>query len=517
MTNENGRVRPLCCALMLVGLFANVPAVRSQEQPAPERAGLLRLLPETVETRHTISLPAGPLEYRTEAGTLPLRDGKAEVTAELFFVSHTREPRDARRPVTFVFNGGPGAASAFLHLGAIGPRILAFASNGALLPPPARLADNPDTWLEFTDLVFVDPVGTGYSRTPDPEKASDFWGIDQDASSVAAFIRLFLARHERTGSPVFLAGESYGGFRAAVLSHELQSESGIAPSGVVMISPALEFALTGGSDNYQPLPWALGLPSFAAVELEASGVRGTAALASRLAGVERFALADYLLDLADGRDASNETVEAVARYIGLPLDRVREQGARISPSFFIKAFAMDDHRVLSRYDGSVSGPDPEPENPRPNAPDAVLDRAVPAWTTGFVGYVREELGFRSDITFRLLNGEIAGRWDYGTTPQRQGFAGALDDLQQARALNPAMGVLIAHGYTDLVTPYFISTYLVGQLPPLAGAQPIGLRNYEGGHMMYTRPASRQTLSRDVRALYERAAAAARASEGQSPP
>jgi carboxypeptidase C (cathepsin A) len=172
----------------------------------------------------------------------------------------------------------------------------------------------------------------------------------------------------------------------------------------------------------------------------------------------------------------------------------------------MKEYDRANGRVLSRYDGSVSRPDPNPSDPRPSGPDPVLDRAVSVWTPAFVRYVRDELGYNTDVTYRLLNRSISGRWDFGTSPNRQGYAGALDDLQTARVLNPALQVLIAHGLTDLMTPYFASRYLVDQLPPLAGAAPIELRVYEGGHMMYMRPDSRRALKADARALYERALA-----------
>jgi carboxypeptidase C (cathepsin A) len=250
------------------------------------------------------------------------------------------------------------------------------------------------------------------------------------------------------------------------------------------------------------LHWALQLPSLAAVHLGRRGVFGRAALAERLAEAERFAMASYLPALAGGLvPGSLSTSADVARLTGLPQELVERRFGRIPTSVFMKEYARAEGRVLSRYDGLISAPDPAPASASATGPDAVLDRVGSALTAAFVHYVREELGYRTDITYRVLNDEVNRHWDYGTTPTRQGFAGALDDLQQARALNPAMRVLIAQGYTDLATPYLTARFLVGQLPPLPGAKPIRVENYEGGHMMYLRPDSRRELARDAQAVY----------------
>jgi carboxypeptidase C (cathepsin A) len=510
MTRPRWRYR---LAGSLAALLLAVPVLAQETAPLPAKppasaagAGLLRLLPEPVTTRHELELPGRRLAYAATAGTLPLRDGRGETTAAIFHVAYAADPADGARPVTFVFNGGPGAASAFLHLGAMGPRTVAFARGGGYLPPPARLEDNPESWLAFTDLVFVDPVGTGYSRAAEPGEEAErrFFGVRQDASAMAAFIRLWLAREKRTLSPVFLAGESYGGFRAAVLARALQEESGIAPSGVVLISPALSFALLQG-DAPLLLPDAVTLPSMAATHLERQG--GAGPLGPRLAEVERWALSDYLVGLAAGPAAlPPDMVERMAALTGLSPELVRQGHGRIPVGRFIKEYARAHGRVLSRYDGAIDGPDPDPSSPRASGPDPVLDPAVPVWTSAFAAFVRDELGYATDVTYRLLEPEIGGKWDYGAAPGRQGYADAMDDLQAGRALNPALEVLIVHGYTDLVTPYLASRYLLDQLPPLAGAAPVTFRVHPGGHMFYTRPESRGALTEDARALYERALA-----------
>lgn len=505
----------MVCAGLLLLPAAPLPAQEGAHPPAPPAVsdGVLRLLPDAVTTRHGFGGGGAAFDYTATAGTLPLRGGDGAVTAAIFHVAYSREPAEPSRPVTFVFNGGPGAASAFLNLGAMGPRAVAFGSDGGYLPPPARLIDNPDSWLPFTDLVFVDPVGTGYSRAAGTgeEALGRFLGVRQDASAMAAFIRLWMAQAGRTLSPLFLAGESYGGFRAALLAQVLPEESGLAPSGLVLISPALEFALLRGESDYLLAPWAVTLPSFAATHLEREGVGAAGELGRRLEPVERFALRDYLVALAAGEAGlTPDLVGELARVTGLPAGTVREVRGRIPVTRFARDYARARGRVLSLYDGSVDGPDPAPGSQRGGGVDPVLDRAVPVWTSAFVGHVREELGYRTDVTYRLLEGDLGGRWDYGTTPSRQGYAGALDALQAGRALNPALEVLVVHGYTDLVTPYLGSRYLLDQLPPLAGAAPMALRVHPGGHMFYMRPGSRRALTDDARELYARAGHPARA-------
>ncbi|MCB8836928.1 S10 family peptidase [Aurantimonas sp. VKM B-3413] len=493
------RILPLLC-LVVFALASGMPA--SAQKAESPGTGILALLPEASLSQHSLTLGDRTLSYQAEAATLPIRDGSGTTNAEMFYVSYTATPADRDRPVTFIFNGGPGAASAYLHIGAIGPRIVALDRDGSIPPPPARLVDNPDSWLAFTDLVFVDPVGTGYSRAADPKNDKDFWGVDADRETMAAFIRLYLSRKERQTSPVFLAGESYGGFRAALLAKALPDASGVAPSGLVLISPALDLSLVFGHQTSQILPSAVVLPSMAAVNFFAEGITDRAALEERLQPVEDYALGEYLVDLAAGPAATRERASAkVADLIGLPLDFVQRRFGQVSPSAFTKAFASEDGRVLSRYDGTLAGPDIDPASAFPHGPDAVLDRMGPIWTAAFVDYVRHDLGYRTDITYRLLEGEISRRWDYGNSGSDQGYADAMPDLQEARAYNPDLKILIAHGLSDLVTPYFASHYLVSQLPPLAGARAITLKDYLGGHMMYLRRDSRHALMEDARALY----------------
>jgi len=487
---------------------AQGPNSKSADSADAEAKASAPLLPPTSITHHTIKVAGVPLDYTAEAGTIPLPGADGKSAANIFYVAYTREPKNAKRPITFVFNGGPGAAAAYLHLGGIGPRAVEVDAKGEVQGPPPSLTDNPSTWLDMTDLVFVDPVGTGYSRAGEAKNEEKFWGVEQDTDALTNFVRLYLTESARMLSPVFLMGESYGGFRAGSLARALQKSGANSPSGIILISPVLEFSLLYGED-YDPLSWALGLPSLAAVNLESKGVTTRSALASGLKEAETYALSDYLVELASGAEAGGKAASGtVSHLIGLPLDVVERRQARIPPSFFIKEFDRTNSQVLSRYDGSVSAPDPNPTSSWANGPDPVLDATVPLWTAAFVQYAGSELGYKTDAAYRLLNRDARTKWDFGTSPTRQGYAGVIDEVQEARSANPSLEVLIATGYTDLITPYLALSFLVSQLPSLPRAVPIKVETYAGGHMLYLRPDSREALKQDAKGMYERVMKAA---------
>jgi carboxypeptidase C (cathepsin A) len=478
----------------------------AQAPPAPPRAGppaAAAARPEAARpppapearTFHSVGQGDARLSYTATAGTLPSSSAKGEVTAHIFHVAYTIDDK-AERPVTFVFNGGPGAASAFLHIAAFGPRVVNFAGNGAAAAEPVQLTDNPDTWLGFTDLVFVDPVATGYSRSAAGTDEADraFFGVEKDATALADFVRLYLTRANRMLTPVFLAGESYGGFRVAHLADKLLS-GGINVRGVVMISPALEFSMLR-NNPYALLTQALALPSLAASHLEMRD--GPQADFASLEQVERFARDRYLVHLASGLKNDAEMDRILAGYTGLAPDVIRRDHSRASVRTFAREYQRSNDRAMSRYDGTVSAPVPRRSEAHY---DPILDGSVRVLSPAFAQYARSELSYRTDLTYRLLNREASGHWDYGTTASRQGFAGSLGELQEARTYHPGLGVLIVHGYTDLVTPYAVSRYLIDQLAPIETARPIELKVYRGGHMMYLRPDSRRALTQDAREFY----------------
>jgi carboxypeptidase C (cathepsin A) len=487
--------RVLLLALALIGpglVQAQEPAAKpAGEKPEkPELTGILALLPEDSATKHVLTLGARKLDYTATAGTLALRDDKGERSASIFYTAYTLSGADARtRPVSFFFNGGPGAGSAFLHLGAAGPVVLQFPeqeTDGV----NAKLMDNADSWLPFTDMVFVDTVGTGWSRPAKLDTApTAFWGVTQDAATSAKAVALWLAKNGRIGSPKYLVGESYGGLRSIKLAHDLQSDQGMLVNGIVMISPLIEWAfLEDTADN--PLADALHLPSFAAAALETRHAFDP----KQINEDYRYALGDYLSTIVGPPpqgDAAQSFYGKLARMTDLPEAVVATHRGRLDPT--ARDIRSQDGRLHSIYDFTVTGPDPFPEGGGPFL-DPLLHGYARAYGGAMTSYAAESLGFKTDLTYELLSDEVGKKWD-----RRNGGTGGLDDLRQLLALNPSLHVLIAHGWFDVLTPFGVSKWLIDHLP--VGQDRVSLKMYKGGHMIYVRQTSRAALKADVEGLF----------------
>lgn len=450
-------------------------------------------------TRHSFKVGGVEAAFTATAATLPLADDNAEKQADIFYVAYTRDDAASEtRPITFVLNGGPGSSSAYLHLGALGPRVIDFGRDGQVPSPPGKLVDNPDSWLDLSDLVFVDPVGTGYSRAAgDP--ARSYWGVTEDLASIATFIDRYLTQNHRRASPKYLVGESYGGFRAARLPKLLADDHNLAIAGVFLISPVLEFSLIDGG-SLALLPDVLRLPSYAAVALERSATPTPEALGE----VEQFALGPYLTALAAtprNEAAMRDIYGKVARYIGVPEPVVARHDGRIPLGVFVKEARRPDKLLVSRYDGSVTAPDPYPGSARARG-DVLFDRLRAVLAESMTGYLSDTLGLRTDLRYRLLNGNASRQWNWRSgLGGREGHAGAADALRDVLASNRAFKAVIAHGMTDLVTPYLTSRYVVAHLPQTLTADRVTLTLHPGGHMMYLRPVSRARLHIDAARLY----------------
>jgi carboxypeptidase C (cathepsin A) len=470
-----------------------------------------------VRTRHAIATGDGQLEYTATAGTMRVRERKGNAEADVFYVSYHKDGEDpARRPLTFVFNGGPGSSAAWLHMSGLGPRRLALGDDGRVPAPPARLADNPQTWLRFTDLVFIDPVGTGFSRAvtagddSEAKIARRFWGIKSDLRSLAEFIRLYLSQNGRWASPRYLAGESYGGFRAAALLDVLPAQEGIELNGAVLISPVIEYTLNLGSDYLNVMPWVTFVPSYAAAAFQHGRYRGEGHdLQQVTQAAEAFSRGDLLLALASGspRNAP-EVTQALARLaamIGLDVAEVQRHRGRIPIEVFAKRLLEDQGRVVGLYDASLSAPDPDPFSLTYPARDPSLDPLVGPVVSSFNAYVRDELGYRTQVRYELMNPDVLQEWDWAEAGLGE-LPGVGHRLRRALSLNPSLKVLIAHGYFDLATPYFASKYVVERLELDEATSPnLRLGIYAGGHMFYTHAASRASLYQDASAMYEAAA------------
>lgn len=467
-------------------------------------------------TRHTIDIQGTPLRYTATVASLGIADETGTVKARFVYTSYVKDDGGPARPLTFAFNGGPGAASVYLHLGALGPHRLVLKDDGTVLPPPAQTAPNPHSWLAFTDLVFVDPVGTGRSRPAQvdgkPVPHSDFWGVEADVNWTARFVRQYVSQTKRWSAPKFLVGESYGGFRAARLAQVLPQSYGLELSGVLLVSPVIDFGLSSGSDRVMLWPAVLRLPTFAAVAWHHGRVgmppRDAAQRDNLLAEVEAFALAEMLPALAQGPALAPERREAlyarVAGYIGLPVDLVRRADGRVGRELFLREVLREEGRVVGRYDASLAMPDPDPAAPSFSEADPSSQHFTAPLLTAMNAYLETELKVTDTRPYVMFNRAANSQWNWraGQGPAAVGAAAA---LRSGMIASPALRVHIAHGRFDLIAPYFASTYILSQLhadPALR--RNITMRLYDGGHMMYFHRSEREALWRDAAAFYAEA-------------
>ncbi|MGH9454345.1 MAG: S10 family peptidase [Terriglobia bacterium] len=460
-----------------------------------------------VVTQHQIHADGRALNYTATTGELPIRNEDGATTGHIFFVAYTLDnpPNPTQRPLTFTFNGGPGSASVWLHLGAIGPKRVGLLPNGKMPHPPFRLTDNQDTWLDMTDLVFIDPVGTGYSRATKKEYEKDFWGVKADISSVGEFIRLYLTRYQRWTSPLFLAGESYGTTRAAGLSGYLM-DHGIALNGIVLISTVLNFQtlqFTRGND----LPYVLYLPSYTATawyykklapDLEQN-------LDKTLSEVEPWALTRYSQALAQGDQLTGperaDAIDRLSRYTGLSKTYIDRCNLRISGGQFRAELLRGQGEMVGRLDTRFTGYDRSGVAERPDY-DPSEAAIRPPFTSTFGNYVRDELGYKTDNVYYILGGGVK-HWDWGSS--EQGFPETFDALRSAFIKNPYMKLYVAMGHFDLATPFFAVEYTLDHLnlPPALRSN-ITTGYYEAGHMIYIRDKSLAKLKQNVAAFMQSA-------------
>jgi len=468
--------------------------------------------PAYFESEGKIAFGRKKLSYQARAGWLPLYD-KDKVRAEIFHTYYRATGEGAgKRPLTFVFNGGPGAASAYLHVGAIGPKRVKTNADGTLPAPPTTLVDNPESWLAFSDLVFIDPVATGLSRSKsekddekDTSKEPDtfYWDVANDLTSLCNFMSSFLSKENLWQTPIYLAGESYGGYRAARLARMLQEKAGIGLNGVILISPALEWD-TLFAGRFNTYATAHLLPSMAA-SARFHGVSSEAKpsedLPSFLARVEKFALGTALPGLSLGslqsKDAQKKLIKSLAAWIGLKPEVIDLHDGKIN---FV---TFDKQKVLGWYDAAMMTDDPFPATTNFEGIDPTLAGLNRVYTAGANAHIRDNLGVKSERKYELLNYEVNEKWQWRNDKSGEPYPpGATDDLAAGMGMNPDMKVVIVHGAYDLVTPYFTSKYLAMHLARKSSpATKIDLKNYEGGHMFYMWEKSRKAFFKDIKALF----------------
>ena len=473
--------------------------------------------PAGAETTARWTGGAKPLGYTATAKWLVLRK-KEKPSAEIFSVSYVAEGADRTRPVAFVFNGGPGASSAYLHMGAVGPQRVAFPADGTLPGLPPQLVQNESSWLAFADLVFVDPVGTGFSRIIDSDKKgekhdkpeegdekpdpNEYFGQKRDLESLCEFMTRWLSENDRWGSPVFIAGESYGGYRVGRLVRMLQEETGIGLNGAILISPALELTALAPSD-YSVTTWVDLLPTMAggaAFHGRSRAFPAGTSLDDVRAGAEEFASGDYATFLIRGAylgvPERKRTLERLADFLGLPLELVTRAEGRISPFVYARELLRDERKVAGLYDVTITGTDPFPDRPEHGAPDPTLAGIGPAYTAAINRQLRSEIGVQTDREYRLLSLEVNQAWKEDT--KRHFFTppeGATDSFRYGMALNPHMRAFLSHGRYDMATPYYASDRLRNLMrldPDTTGR--LTVRHFEGGHMFYAWEESRHAFT-----------------------
>jgi carboxypeptidase C (cathepsin A) len=491
-------------------------------------APVARQLPADMTTAHALELPGRTLRFNATAGSIALTTDDGRLQAEIGYIAFQLAGADPlTRPVTFAFNGGPGSASAWVNIGGFGPWRLPI--SGAAVSPsaPPILVPNAETWLDFTDLVFIDPVGTGYSRLARPSGeagsapsgagpgggaagegtratggARYFYSVNGDVESVSEMIAKWLKANNRLTSPKMLAGESYGGIRAPKVTYTLQTNHGVGMNALLLVSPVMDYATFRGA-RHRPGQFMNTLPTIAAAAREAKGQPFKSR--EELAEVEAYARGEYLQDYMRGpRDAAalDRMVKRVAGYSGLPEATVRQYGAKLDEFIYVREANRALGKQASGYDASVTGDDPDPTVYFARWDDPFAT-ALNAPMQGAMSDLYAKLGWKTDLTYHMLATEANRAWQWGNTTDG---VESLTQLKSALALDPKLRLLVTHGATDLRTPYFGSVLALEQLPAYADASPgrVALRLFAGGHMHYSRDASRVGLRDVVKALLEQA-------------
>lgn len=489
----------LLAALLLAGFHH--PALAADTKPpaaaAPGDGNGFHLppFPADAHVAQSTTVDGRTLKYTATVGTLPVRDDTGKVIAQVMFTAYTMPGKN--RPVTFAVNGGPGASSVYLNLGAIGPKKVNFGVQGDTPSAPATLQDNPGTWLGFTDLVFIDPVGTGFSRALVDQKQAvkDFYSTDNDIKYLSRIIYDWLAQNGRLESRKYLVGESYGGFRGPRITYYLQTELGVAMNGLVLLSPYLDPA-SYDNGNVSPLPWMLTLPAIAAAHLEREGKL----TAQAMQPIIHYTLTTYATTLMLGRSdpaATAAMIQKVTALTGLDPTFVKQSGGRLDAEAYLREAYRSEGRLGSVYDSNFTAWDPFPHAPHQRSGDPMLDAIIAPTTTAMVNFITQTVGWKFYGRYNALSYQVNSLWHEDDDAR----AGSVKQLREAVANDPDLRVLIGHGWDDLSCPFMGSLLVVNQMPAMGDPTRVQVKEYPGGHMFYARPASQADLLRDVKTLY----------------
>ncbi len=492
--------------LPLVLLFQAPTTAQPRPTETPRPPAVAQPEEPPVISKRSIRVGSRQLNYTTTTGFMPIKNAvSGETEARIFYMAYTLDNPPANRPLMFSFNGGPGSASVWLHLGALGPRRVKMLDDGLMPPPPYQMEDNLETWLTETDMVFIDPVGTGYSRAVRPDLASKFFGVNGDIESVGEMIRMYLGRNDRWMSPLFLVGESYGTTRAAGLSNWL-FDHGIALNGIALVSTVMNFQTIRFADN-NDLPLVLMLPSYTTTawyhkKLPASMLSKSVAQVAEES--RQFAANEYLPAMLkiDSLSAAerNSLLDKMSSLTGLSKTFIEQNNFRVELGEFNKELLRSERRTTGRLDSRFKGIDRDAASDNPDT-DPSMNAIRPPYTSAFNTYVRSELGFKSDVEYYILGGGITGPWNYNVTNQ---YADTSIPLKNAMAKNPYMKIFVAQGYYDMATPFYAAEYTFSAMnldPTLR--RNINFEYYEAGHMMYIEKTSLAKLKRDAAAFIQR--------------
>ena len=476
------------------------PEEKKEEKPV--------VLDRLVESQHSIKIKGKEIKYTVTAGTMVLKEetGDREKEAEgekpraqIFFIAYTKDgvKDKSKRPLTFSFNGGPGSASVWLHMGVLGPRRVMMQEDGNLPPPPYKLTDNEFSLLDETDLVFIDPMNTGYSRPVEGQKPKEWHGFKKDIESVGDFIRLYTTRNNRWLSPKFLIGESYGTTRASALSGFLQDRFGLYLNGIMLVSVVLDFTTLYFNIN-NDLPYILYLPGYTATAWYHNVLKPHKPLQTWLKDAEEFALGEYASALLKGDALSKEErariVEKVSLYTGISQEFVERSNLRIKNQHFFKELLRERRLTVGRLDSRFTGRDRLGVTENPEY-DPLLTNITGPYMATFYEYVRNELKFESDLPYETLSGFVHP-WSYAEFENQ--YVNVAETLRAAMTHNPYLKIFVANGYYDLATPYFATEYTFNHLGLDEDLRKnISMEYYDAGHMMYIHIPSLKQMKADL--------------------
>lgn len=461
---------------------------------------------EVAEKNHNIQAGGKNLSYKTTAGFMHMSNEEGKDKAKFYFTSYTlnnvTNPVD--RPITFVFNGGPGSSSVWLHMGGLGPRMIEMTEDGEALPPPYRVIDNPNTWLDKTDLVFIDPIETGYSRPAIGEDKKQFLGYVEDIASVGDFIRAYVSEFQRWNSPKFLSGESYGTTRSAGLSGYLQDRYGMYLNGIIMISAVTNFATLNFTRGHD-LPYIMYLPTYAAIAAYHNKLpQEINDVENFIEEVRGYAKGEYASMLMKGDQLTEADKQKLAdklhQYTGLSKDYLDNTHYRIHISRFVKELLRDQKNTLGRLDGRILGLDYDHAGEGFEFDPSYSKAIYGPYSMAINDYLRRELGVETDLGYEILTGRVRP-WNYSNVQNQ--YLNNSETLRNAIHKNPYLKVMFINGYYDLATPFFATEYTVDHMmiaPELRDN--ISMKYYESGHMVYIHKPSLEKMTVDVREFYD---------------